>query len=93
MLLTVDAGSGAVLGTELLEPAPSLEAMWSLVPLAVADQLSGLGLRPKQVTVGSDLLFGLLQPVAESSRFELELSPFLPTLHETREALFEAFGG
>jgi hypothetical protein len=93
MLLTVDAESGMVLGTELLEPVPSLEAMWGSVPLAVARQLSGLGLRPEQITVGSELLFGLLRPLAESSRFELERSPFLPALHEAREALFEAFGG
>jgi hypothetical protein len=92
MLLTVDAGSGMVLGTELLEPVPSLEAMWGSVPLAVARQLAGLGLRPEQVTVESELLFGLLQPLAESSRFELKRSPFLPALHEAREALFEAFG-
>jgi len=92
MLLTVDAGSGMVLGTELLEPVPSLEAMWGSVPLAVARQLAGLGLRPEQVTVESELLFGLLRPLAESSRFELKWSPFLPALHEAREALFEAFG-
>jgi hypothetical protein len=59
----------------------------------VARQLAGSGLRPEQVTVGSELLFGLLQPLAESSRFELKRSPYLPALHEAREALFEAFGG
>ena len=36
MLLVVDAGSGMVVGTELLEAAPSLEAMWGSAPLAVA---------------------------------------------------------
>jgi hypothetical protein len=91
MLLVVDAGSGMVVGTDLLEPVPSLEAMWGLVPLAVIRQLAGLGLRPEQVTVGSELLFGLLQPLAESSRIELEQVPFLPALHEAREALFDAF--
>jgi hypothetical protein len=91
MLLTVDAGSGMVLGTELLEPAPSLEAMWGSVPLAVAGQLAGLGLRPKEVAVGSELLFGLLQPLAETSRFELKRAHFLPALHEAKEVLFEAF--
>ena len=92
MLLTVGAESGMVVGTELLEPVPSLEAMWGSVPLAVARQLAGLGLRPEQVTVSSELLFGLLQPLAESAPFELERSPFLPALHEARETLFEAFG-
>ncbi len=91
MLLVVDAGSGMVVGTELLEAAPSLEAMWGSVPLAVARQLTGLALRPEQVTVGSELLFGLLQPLAESARFELKWSPFLPALYEAKEALLEAF--
>lgn len=91
MLLTVDAGSSMVVGTELLEPAPSLEAMWGSVPLVVARQLAGLGLRPKEVAVGSELLFGLLQPLAETSRFELKRAHFLPALHEAKEVLFEAF--
>ena len=91
MLLTVDARSGMVLGTELLEPDPSLEAMWGSVPLALAWQLAGLELKPKEVTVGSALLFQLLQPLAESSRFELKRSHFLPALREAKEALFEAF--
>ena len=93
MLLTVDAGTAMVVGTDLLEPLPSLEAMWGSVPLAVTQQLTGLELRPEQLTVDSELLFALLQPLAEASRFELELAPFLPALHEAREALLEAFGG
>jgi hypothetical protein len=91
MLLTVDAATGMVVGTDLLEPVPSLEAMWGSVPLAVTQHLAGLGLMPEQVRVSSELLFGLLQPLAEVSRFELELAPFLPALHEARETLFEAF--
>ena len=92
MLLVVEAESGMVLGTELLEPTPSLEAMWGSVPLAVAQQLAGLELKPNEITVGSELLFGLLQPLAELARFELKGSPFLPALYEAKEALFEAFG-
>ena len=91
MLLTVDAGTGMVVGTDLLEPVPSLEAMWGSVPLAVTQQLARLGLKPAQVKVSSELLFGRLQPLAQASRFELELAPFLPALHEAREALLEAF--
>ena len=93
MLLVVDAGTGMVVGTDLLEPLPSLEAMWSSVPLAVTQQLTGLGLRPERLTVDSELLYGLLQPLAEASRFGLELASFLPALNEAREALLEAFDG
>jgi hypothetical protein len=91
MLLAVDAGTGMVVSTDLLEPVPSLEAMWGSVPLAVTRQLAGLGLMPERLTVGSELLFGLLQPLAEASRLELDLASFLPALYEAREALFGAF--
>jgi hypothetical protein len=60
MLLTVDAVSGMILGSELLEPFPSLEAMWGSVPEDLADQLSGVDLLPEKVSIDSDLLFQLL---------------------------------
>ena len=65
--------------------------MWGSVPLAVTQQLARLGLMPEWVKVSSELLFELLQPLAQVSRFELELAPFLPALHEAREALLGAF--
>jgi hypothetical protein len=49
----------------------------------------GLGLRPEQVTMGSELLFGPLRPLTESSCFELKRAPFLPALDEAEAALFE----
>ncbi|MGH3086646.1 MAG: DUF7309 domain-containing protein, partial [Rubrobacteraceae bacterium] len=42
MLLTVDAKSGMILGSELLAPLPSPEAMWGSVPETLADQLSAM---------------------------------------------------
>jgi len=89
MILSVEAQSGMVLGTELLEPTPSLQAMWGSVPLTVAQQLAGLGIVPKEVTVSSGLLFQLLQPLAGTLRFKPELSPFLPRLHPAKESLLE----
>jgi hypothetical protein len=90
MLLTVDAQSGMVLGNELLKPDPSLEAMWGSIPATVAHQLAGAGIVPEEVTVGSELLFQLLQPLAESLRFKLEQSQILPNLHPVKELLFQA---
>ncbi len=92
MLLFVEAESGMVLGTELLDPTPSLESMWGSVPLTVARQLARLEAIPREITVDSELLFTLLQPLAESSRLELKRSHYLPALQEAKEALFEAFG-
>ena len=67
MLLTVDAVSGMILGSELLKPFPSQEAMWGSVPEDLADQLSGVGLLPEKVSVDSELLFQLLEPAGRGS--------------------------
>lgn len=89
MLLTVDAESGMPLGTELLEPVPSLQDMWSSVPAAVARQIAELEFKPGEIKVGSSLLFQLLSPLAESVGFGIEQSRFLPALHSVREALLD----
>jgi hypothetical protein len=92
MLLVVDAGSGMVLGSELLAPHPSLEAMWGLVPENFADQLFAYELAPEKVSVDSELLFELLEPLASEAGFDLELSPSLPGLESAREDLLRTFG-
>ena len=92
MLLVVDAGSGMVLGVELLTPHPSPEAMWGLVPETFADQVFALELAPAKISVDSDLLFELLGPLAGEAGFELELSPSLPALEPAREDLLRTLG-
>lgn len=91
MLLVVDAQSGLILGSEMLKPDPSLEVMWGLIPLNVAHQLARAGVVPREVVVHSELLFQLLQPLAESLRFKLQRSTVLPRLHSVKEFLFQRF--
>ena len=45
------------------------------------------------ISVDSDLLFELLEPLAEETGFELELAPSLPSLETVREDLLETFDG
>jgi hypothetical protein len=92
MLLVVDAGSGMVLGSDLLAPHPSPEAMWGRVPENLADQLFAVELAPEKISVDSDLLFELLEPLASEAGFDLELSPSLPGLEPARENLLRTFG-
>lgn len=91
MLLTVDSRSGFILGTELLTPDPSLKAMWGLIPLNVVYQLAKAGTVPKQVLVRSELLFQLLQPVAEELRFKLKRSNRLRGLDPAKKSLLQRF--
>jgi hypothetical protein len=92
MLLVVDAGSGMVLGSDLLTPHPSMEAMWGRVPENLADQLLAMQLAPAKISVDSELLFDLLQPLASEAGFDLELSLSLPSLEPARENLLQTFG-
>jgi hypothetical protein len=89
MLLTVDAQSGMILGNDILTPDPSVQAMWGSIPANVAHQLARVGILPEEVTVGSELLFQLLQPLAESLGFKLEQSQILPNLHPVKELLLQ----
>ncbi|MGH3149043.1 MAG: DUF7309 domain-containing protein, partial [Rubrobacter sp.] len=92
MLLVVESGSGMILVHDLLSPHPSPEAMWGRVPENLADQLSGAELAPEKISVDSELLFGLLEPLAGEVGFELELSPSLPGLEPAREEVLRTFG-
>jgi hypothetical protein len=92
MLLVVDAGSGMVLGSDLLAPHPSPEAMWGRVPENLADQLFAVELAPERISVDSELLFDLLEPLASEAAFDLELPPALPGLEQARETLLRTFG-
>jgi hypothetical protein len=52
----------------------------------------GADLLPERVSVDSELLFQLLEPLAGEAGFELELSPSLPGLDTVREDLLQALG-
>ena len=90
MLLTVDAGSGMVLGHDLLSVDPSLEAMWASIPQTVAEEFAAAEIVPEKVTAGSEPLYGLLQPLAESFDFELVYSDTLLVLDQVRELMLQS---
>jgi hypothetical protein len=49
-------------------------------------------LAPEKISVDSDLLFELLEPMASEAGFDLKLSPSLPGLESARENLLRTFG-
>ena len=91
MLLMVETQRGLILGTDLLTPLPTLEAMWGQMPLQVAQQLVRIGHRPKAIKVQSTLLLGLLARLAETAPFELEQVDELAYLDEARASLMGEF--
>lgn len=91
MLMIVESQSGMILCSELLTPAPSLEAMWGLVPVTVVRRLAQVGIVPREVRVRSDLLVQLLQPLAEDLRFKLKQSHKLRSLDPAKEFFLSRF--
>ncbi len=90
-LMIVEARSGLVLGTELLKPDPSLEAMWGQVPLHVVVKLARVGMVPAEIRVRSELVLQLLQPVAKELGFRLKRSDRLRRLDQAKEFLLQRF--
>ena len=90
-LLVVEAHNGFVLGGDLLEPAPSLEAMWGSIPSHLVQLFARIGVLPGEVTVRSELLFQILQPLAEELRFRLRQSDVLIQLDAAKEFMLQRF--
>lgn len=91
MLLTVEAQSGFVLGSELLNPDPTLESMWGQVPLYAVRHFASLGIVPQEVVVRSGLLFRLLESLVEELHFNLKPSRRLRMLDNAKDFLLNRF--
>jgi hypothetical protein len=91
MLLTVEAQSGFVLGTDLLKPEPTLESVWGQVPLYAVRHFASLGIVPQEVVVRSGLLFRLLESLVEELHFDLKLSRRLRMLDNAKDFLLNRF--
>lgn len=86
-LFLVEAKSGMILGTEILNADPSLEAMWGSIPMRVVKTFASNGVRPGEIHVSSRLLHDLLGPLAEELGLKLRLARRLPALEQARASL------
>jgi hypothetical protein len=91
ILFAVDAQSGLILGHDLLDPNPSLEDMWGLIPVHFVHQLARIGMIPEEIKVRSELLVQLLQPLTEDLDFKFIYSHTLPSLDTAKKALTRDF--
>lgn len=90
-LLIVESESGMIIGTELLEPRPSLQAMWQTVPNKLLGVLTGLGVLPETIHVEDELLAGLLK-ILEQLDLEIRLVDETPATDEAREGMMGFLG-
>jgi hypothetical protein len=91
LLMLVDASSGVILGNDMLQPLPSLDAMRAEFPTKVAEHLLQLGARPLRVVVRTETTARSLAPLAEKLGIRIKLSPRLPALDEAMEFMGRMF--
>jgi hypothetical protein len=82
LLMLVDASSGVILGNDMLQPLPSLDAMRAEFPTKVAEHLLRLGVKPLKIAVRTETTARSLAPLAEELGIRIKLSPRLPALDE-----------
>src|SRR5215510_3893682 len=91
LLMLVDASSGLILGNDMLQRVPALDAMRAEFPTKVAEHLLRLGVRPLRVTVRTETIARSLAPLADELGIRIKLSPMLPALDEAMEFMGRMF--
>jgi hypothetical protein len=91
LLMLVEASSGVILGNDMLQPLPSLDAMRAELPTKVAEHLLRLGVRPLRVAVSRETTARSLAPLADELGIRIKLSPTLPALDEAMEFMGRMF--
>ena len=92
LLMFADHKSGMILGVELLSPLPSIESMWSEVPAVVVEKLAE-EFPPKEIQVKEDMLYFLLQPLAEELGFAVKKQSRLKAIDQAKQELQDFMGG
>lgn len=91
-LLTVEARSGMILGTDLLAPKPSLSAVWTKAPAAFVKTLQRSGSLPAEVVVCRERVYRLLEPVTSKLGIRLTQKRRLTALEQARAAMEQWMG-
>lgn len=92
MLMLVDHDSNMILGFDLLTPLPSMEAMWSEIPAIIVEKLAE-GFPPTEVLVKDEMLYLLLQPLAEEAGFRLKKVSRLKMIEYIQQEFQNLFKG
>lgn len=90
LLMLADEQSGALLDTQMLQPFPSVLAMYGQVPQLLVERFLHFEAIPQSLTVRNELLADLLEPLAEKLGFTLQLADELPAIDEALTAMAQS---
>jgi uncharacterized protein DUF6930 len=91
LLMLAEASSGAIVGSDMLQPLPSLDAMRAELPSKVAEYLQQLGVKPMIIAVRTETTARSLAPLANELGIRIKLSPNLPALDSAMEYMGRMF--
>ena len=66
ILLAVDTRTELIVFNQMMRPVPALMDMHSKIPQYFVNMINDLGERPRKIYVRSDMLSGLLKPLAKN---------------------------
>ncbi|MDQ3754185.1 MAG: hypothetical protein M3371_05570 [Acidobacteriota bacterium] len=86
LLLLADARSGMIIGFELMKVESSLAEMQGQIPLKLSHTLAQAGTVPTEISVRSEMLLQLLNPLCQILQIKLELSD-LPGINRAMDSM------
>ncbi len=92
ILTLAEAQSGQIVGNEMLQPLPSLDAMYAKAPQSLLGTFLRLGVLPELVRVRNPLLAELLAPLAEELGFKVAAVRRLPAIDEFMDGMGQMLG-
>lgn len=92
-LMLADERSGMIVGFEMMQPKPSQFEMYGEIPLKLVEILAQAGMVPKEIKARSELLLGLLNPLAATLNVRLRESDDLPNIDAAMESMFSWMTG
>ena len=91
-LLVAESKSGMILSADLLQPLPSLDALWATAPERLMQLFIKLGVVPNEIHLISPKLMDLLQPLAKEIGFQLKAKKRLPMLDSAKQGMLQMMG-
>ncbi len=88
LLMLADGRSGLIVSFELMKPENPLTGMWRQIPMKVAGWMVQGGGAPREIRVRSELLLGLLDPLAKTLNIKLKELDSLPSIDAAMDSMF-----
>ncbi len=96
MLMVADAGSGMIVGFELMKVEDTIDALRGEIPNTLARMFAASGeggFVPKEIRVRSEKLYAVMQPLGKTLNIKLRHTSHLPNIEMASHEIMAMMGG